>query len=120
LCLLRCAEAANVRSSTRRDRAGTPPRQPRFTPRIAALRHACPRRCAGPRDGSSKRVDSPPARDYSARALSPADGFLGHFQREMDSIPSRCVGDRKPLRMPALHNPMNACDRLRSARAFLD
>jgi len=38
----------------------------------------------------------------------------------MDSIPSRCVGDRKPLRMPALHNPMNACDRLRSARAFLD
>jgi hypothetical protein len=38
----------------------------------------------------------------------------------MDSIPSRCVGDRKPLRMPTLYNPMNACDRLRSARAFLD
>jgi len=38
----------------------------------------------------------------------------------MDSITSRCVGDRKPLRMPTSHNPMNACDRLRSARAFLD
>ncbi|MEW9570763.1 hypothetical protein ABQJ54_03300 [Rhodanobacter sp. Si-c] len=84
------------------------------------LRRACPQRQASLRGDPSGRVDSLTGRDYSARAFSPAVGFLGHFQREMDSIPSRCAGDRKPLRMPALHNPMNACDRLRSALAFLD
>lgn len=109
-----------MRPSTHRDPDGAPPRQPRFTRRIAALRHARPRHPASRPIGRPKRVDSPAIRDYSARAFSPADGFLGHFQREMDSIPSRCAGDRKPLRVPALHNPMNACDRLRSARAFLD
>jgi hypothetical protein len=65
-------------------------------------------------------VDSPATRNYSARAFSPADGTLGHSQREMDSYPSRFAGSRKHLRTPAFHNPMNARDRLRSACAFLD
>jgi len=38
----------------------------------------------------------------------------------MDSYPGSRAGNRKLLRMPASHNPTNACDRLRSARAFLD
>lgn len=65
-------------------------------------------------------IDSSLPRNYSARAFSAAVGILGHSQREMDSYPSSCASDRNVLRMSASINPMNACDRLRSARAFLD
>jgi hypothetical protein len=73
-----------------------------------------------PETRPSKRVDSPATRDYSARAFSPPDGFFGHTQREMDSYPSRRASDRKHLRMRALHNPMSARDRLRSAFVLFD
>ena len=66
-------------------------------------------------------VDSPPGHDYSARAFILASKiFLGCSQRKMDSCPRRCANDRKSLRMPAHHTPMNACARARSAYVFLD
>jgi len=69
---------------------------------------------------ASRRVDSPLDRDYSARALSQADGFLGHPLREMDSYSRRGSGDRKHLRMPLSYNPISARDRLRTAFVFLE
>lgn len=83
----------------------------------AACRHIARLR---PEIQPSKCVDSPATRNYSAPAASPADGFFGHSQREMDSYPSRRASDRKHLRTLAFHNPMSARDRLRSACVSFD
>lgn len=74
----------------------------------------------GPGPGHPNALTAPPAattvRAPSARLMV----SMVTSQRAMDSYPSRCADVHEPWRTLALHNPMNACDRLRSARAFLD